>query len=303
MLFCGMNVVEIDVDDLLPLWQMSLAAANKSQKTINGYIIGVNQYVTWLRDHDRPVTLNRRSVEEWSAYLLKTLEPSTVRARQVALRQFSKWLVAEHEIPVDELIGMPAAKLDEKIVEPLTADELQRVLKACQGTSFRARRDDAMIRLMAETGARAAEICDMRVEDVDLKEGIATIVRGKGGKGRLVAFGEQTALALGYYLRMRKHHRLAHTPNLWLGGGGQTFSYAGMQVAFRHRGQLAGVPRLHPHLMRHGLATRWMEAGGSESGLMSICGWRSHDMLLRYSRAGASQRAIAESRKLKLGNI
>jgi site-specific recombinase XerD len=296
-------VTAVDVDELLPLWEMSLAAGNKSRKTIDLYITGVTQYIKWCRDNDRPVALDRRGVEEWTAHLLKSFTPATARARQTALRQFSKWLTDEKEIPSNDLLALPAPKLDEKVVDALTDDELKRVLQACQGTSFRDRRDEAMLRLMAETGMRAGEVIAMAVDDVDVKTGYATIVRGKGGRGRVVSFGPKTQLAIGRYLRLRRTHRLADTPQLWLGAGGQTYSYAGMQRAFEHRGRLAGVPRLHPHLLRHTAATRWRRAGGSEEGAMQVMGWRSHDMLLRYTRATASERAAVESRKLNLGDV
>jgi integrase/recombinase XerD len=298
-----MSPVEIDVSELLPLWSMSLAATNKSPNTIEMYVLGATQYVKWCNDHDRPITLDRRSVEEFTAHLLKTNSAATARARQLAVRLFSAWLYDEHEIPSDDLLGMVAPKLDEKIVEPLTDDELARLFQSCQGTSFRDRRDDALMRFMAETGARAAEVIAMCVDDVDVKAGLATIVRGKGGRGRIVPFGAATQLAICRYLRMRKHHRLAAESSLWLGGGGQSFKYPGMQRAFEHRGRLAGIDRLHPHLLRHTAATRWLAAGGTEGGLMSVAGWRSHDMLDRYTRATASQRAAAESRKLILGNV
>lgn len=293
----------VDLAELLPLWQVALAAANKSQKTIDVYTAGVTQYIKWCDDHERPTTLDRRSVEEFTAHLLKSFTPTTARARQTAVRRFSAWLFEEKEIPVNDLLGMTPPKLDEKLIEPLTEDELRCLFKSCEGTSFRDRRDMALMRFMAETGCRAAEVCAMRVDDIDIKTGVATIIRGKGGRARVVPFGAQTALAIGRYLRLRRTHRLADTEQLWLGGGGQSFSFAGMQRTFTHRAKLSGVKRLHPHLLRHTAATRWRDKDGSEGGAMQIFGWRSRDMLDRYTRATAAGRAIEESRKLSLGNL
>jgi site-specific recombinase XerD len=297
-----MTAAPVDVE-LLDMWQMGLAAANKSRKTLDVYRTGVEQFMRWCDDNDRPTTLDRRSVEEFTAHLLKTCEPATARARMTALRQFSKWLATEGEIERDELVGMAQPKLDEKIVPELTEDERRRVIDACKGTSFRDRRDEALIRFMMENGARAGEVCAMTVDDIDMKARTAQIVRGKGGLGRVVFFGDETALALTRYLRMRKSHRLVHTDALWLGGGGQSFSYAGLQKVFRDRGKLAGVERLHPHLLRHTAAKRWLDAGGSENGVMQVMGWRNSDMLYRYVKASAATRAIEESRRLNLGKV
>ena len=56
-------------------------------------------------------------------------------------------------------------------------------------------------------------------------------------------------------------------------------------------------------MMRHTAADRWLTAGGSEGGLMAVAGWSRPDMLLRYTRARAEQRAADEARRLNLGDL
>ena len=68
------------------------------------------------------------------------------------------------------------------------------------------------------------------MDDIDLRHERAVIRRGKGGKGRVVPFGPQTARALDRYLRLRRAHRLAGTPALWLGERGRGFSYYGLRA-------------------------------------------------------------------------
>jgi integrase/recombinase XerD len=72
------------------------------------------------------------------------------------------------------------------------------------------------LRLLAETGMRAGELLALNTADVDLGRGLAVVRRGKGGKGRVVAFTPQTGAAVDRYLRVRRGHRLASTPALWL---------------------------------------------------------------------------------------
>lgn len=102
------------------------------------------------------------------------------------------------------------------MVNALTDDELKRLIKACQGKSLQDRRDEAIVRLMAETGMRAGEVLSLQVSDMNLHDGLVTVVRGKGGKGRVAPFGSQTAAALDRYLRTRRSHRLADTGALWV---------------------------------------------------------------------------------------
>jgi integrase len=156
---------------------------------------------------------------------------------------------------------------------------------------------------MAETGARAGEILNMLPSDIDLQRGLATVRRGKGGKGRIVPFGPQTAAALDRYIRARRTHRFAETGPLWLGGGGQQFGYHGLNMALKRRARMAGIEKFHLHLLRSTAATRWLRAGGSETGLMAVAGWSSRTMVDRYTGASASERAAAEARGLNLGEL
>ena len=143
----------------------------------------------------------------------------------------------------------------------------------------------------------------IKVADVDLGEGRAIARHGKGGKGRIVPFGAQTAAAIDRYMRARRTHRLHASGALWLGGNGQTFAYHGLNVALKRRARAAGIEGFHLHKMRHTAATRWLRAGGSESGLMAVAGWSTRSMVDRYTGASASERAAAEARTLGLGDL
>ena len=221
----------------------------------------------------------------------------------MALRRFAAWLHAEGELDDNPLIGLKPPQLDVKVVEPLTDEELKKLIKTCAGRTMRDRRDEAIVRLMAETGMRAGELIAMRTSDIGLTRGIAIVRRGKGGKGRIVPFSPQTATAIDRYMRARRTHRLADTSTLWLGQRGMTFSYKGLARSLEMRAQDAGLTGFHPHLLRHTAATRWLAAGGSEGGLLSIAGWKRRDMLDRYTSATASDRAAAEARTLNLGDM
>jgi integrase/recombinase XerD len=127
--------------------------------------------------------------------------------------------------------------------------------------------------------------------------------KGKGGKGRIVPFGPQTAAALDRYLRVRRDHLFADTDQLWLGARSNSFAYIGLWRMLDYRAKLAGLDHLNPHRFRHTAATRWLAAGGSEGGLMAVAGWSKREMVDRYVKATASARAADEAHRLNLGNI
>jgi len=295
-----------DLAELLSSWELHLRAERKSPQTVRTYGDGVRAYLGWCAESGHPAVLDRRQLREFvDALLTRGAKPATAVSRHLAVRRFSDWLLAEQEQDTDPLAGLKAPKLDSPVTQPLTDADLRRLLAACKGTDLRDRRDDAILKLMFTSGARAGEVVAMCVSDLHLRENppCAVIRRGKGGKGRVVPLAIEAAEAIDRYLRTRKAHRLADTDALWLGDRGKEFSYDALHKSLKARADAAGIVGFHPHLLRHTAAHRWLAKGGSESGLMAVAGWTRPDMLIRYTRAQASQRAAEEAQRLNLGEL
>ena len=295
----------LDITTLVDSWEIALKSARRSPATLKIYLPSVAQYLKWCAENGHPPHIDRGQVSAWIAQMLDGgAKPTTAAARLAGVRQFSKWLAAEGEIAADPLLRLNAPKGDIPITPVLTEDELKALIKACHGPRLRDRRDEAMVRLMAETGMRAGELLALAVDDVDLIRGLAYIRRGKGGKGRIVPFGPQTARAVDRYMRLRRGHPAADSKGLWLGARTtRPLGPHGLRVTLAERAELAGIKGFHPHVLRHTAASRWLAAKGSEGGLMAVAGWSSRDMLDRYARVTASDRAADEARNLGLGDL
>lgn len=301
-----------DLAALLPSWEIHLRAERKSAGTIKTYLDGARPFLAWCAAGEVD-PLDRMSLEKWTTELLDTgRSASTAKTRMMAVRHFSRWLAEEGEIESDPFVRMRAPRVDMPVVPVLADDQIRALLKACTPPSaeertglksLRHRRDEAIVRIMVETGIRAAECVNVETGDVDMTEKTLIVRRGKGGKGRTVAFGPESARALDRYMRVRRLHRLAETPALWLGDRGKALAYGGLYHALTQRAAAAGIEGLHPHVLRHTSADRWMARGGSETGLMAAHGWSSMDMVNRYGRANRERRAIEEARRLNLGNL
>jgi site-specific recombinase XerD len=293
-----------DLAALLPSWELYMRAERKSPATIELYGRGVRAFLTWCQETGTAPVLERPTVAAFVAGLLDDgKEATTARAYQLALRRLAAWLVEEDELPADPLVGMKPPKLDTKVTPVLSDGQLRDLLAACQGKELRDRRDEALVRLLTETALRAGEALALTVDDVDLAAGTVLVRRGKGGKGRIVPFAPQTGRAIDRYLRLRRAHRLAPTPALWVGNRGKGFGYDGLYNALRDRAELAGIKGFHPHVLRHTAASRWLAAGGSEGGLMAVAGWANRAMLDRYAAATRAERAADEARRLGLGDL
>jgi integrase len=167
---------------------------------------------------------------------------------------------------------------------PIVPDDgLRRLLSACAGKGFEARRDTATIMLLLDTGARRAELADLQLAHVDLDLDVL-LVLGKGRRERALPFGHKAGEALERSLRVRARHKHAELPWLWIGLRGRLTAY-GAVMMLRRRGRQAGLPGLHPHQFRHTFAHRWLAEGGGETDLMRLAGWSR----VRCSSATAPQ--------------
>jgi site-specific recombinase XerD len=291
------------LQDLQRSFLRHLRAEGRSPATLRLYGQAVTFYSRWLEDQGRDATLdelNRPAIREWLAELSDQREPGTVKVRYRGLHRFCSWLVEEGELTSNPMSTLSPPTLKMKPVPVITDDELAALLKACAGKEFADRRDEALIRFLLDCGVRISEACGIRVDQLDLDQGMA-IVKGKGSKVRPVYFGARTARALDRYVRMRERHRWAHLDALFLTQRG-ALSPDGARERIRIRGAMARIDALHPHRFRHTFAHDFLMSGGQERDLKRLAGWSSDVMLERYGASAADARAKAAAQRLKRGD-
>jgi integrase len=274
---------------------------NLAESTQRIYGSAVRELASFLGDTP-PSAVTRRHIEAFVRYRLERVKPATVSADFRALQQFFKWLAHEEDIDRNPMVGAVGPIVPEQPVPVLDIEQMRLVLADCKGNSLVDRRDNAILRLLADTGGRLGEVAGLMVDDIDFDAGVAHVT-GKGRRGRALPFGQATALALGRYLRARARDRRAALPNLWLAEKGKGALEAnGIRLMIRRRGLAVGIEGLHAHQFRHTAAHRWLAEGGGETDLMRIMGWKSPQMLRRYGASKADERAREAHRKLGLGD-
>ena len=296
-----MSTSSLDLAEMLDSWCRRLRRDRRSTQTLSSYRRAVEAFLAFCDDTDVPRELTKANVVAWldSQHDCGT---ATVRLRLTALKLFTKWLAAEEGFDADPILVIAPPKLAQAPVADLSEGEIRRLLKACDGTALRDKRDKAVVALLTETGLRAAELCALDITDIDLDACQVRVRKGKGGKSRRVRFSTSTADTVDRYVRARRHaiHRPAEGP-LWLSERGKRLSYTGLVATLKGRAELAGVIGFHIHRFRHSAAVRWLRSGGSEVGLRAHAGWTDNTMIARYVKTASEQLAAEEFDRLDLG--
>ncbi|MGW4365426.1 tyrosine-type recombinase/integrase [Nocardia takedensis] len=301
-----------DIRELADDFATELRRKNRAKKTIEVYLVHIGYFADYLESEALPTEapdITRDHIGGYIETLLtrtnrrtgEPLSPQYARSQYRSLQQFFKYLTAEEIIDVDPFGKMSPPDAPDTLVPVPSIESLKALLDGCAGTDFEARRDNAIIRLFADTGCRCGEVAALVVDDLDFEEDTALVV-GKGGRPRSSPFGDKTRIALRRYLRARAGHAFgSKSERLWLGRQGPMTDH-GIRQMLERRAKAAGIDHIHPHMLRHWFAHNWLANGGQEQDLMMLAGWRSRQMLDRYGRSVADERAKSAHRRARLGD-
>lgn len=292
------------------------ANGSKSPNTVRSYGNALGAWATWRQDQGLsldPIDATRREAQDWVAHMRRTLSPGTGATRAAALVTFFRWMVREWAIGGDvrqsPFYEVTAPKAVPPRVAVLTDTQVDRLLAACEGTTFADLRDRAILTLTLSAGLRRSEVAALLVEDVDPVARLVRVQEGKGDQDAVVPFGQVAADALRHYLRARDRHRDAQVEAVvgvrshrqrWgqplflvdvaSGRRGGLSAHTVANILER-RAEAAGLGHVHPHQLRHTFAHKLLEDGVQEGSVMALGRWKSRKVMDRYGADLRAQRA------------
>lgn len=296
---------------MLESWERELLSSDKSAFTIRSYGDSVRALIRHLGD-DATTSVTTDQLRGFIAAELERIAPASVAIHFRNLRVFFNWLTAEEPslVPVSPMAGMKMPEAPRRHKPPFSPDELAAFLKATNGASFEDRRDQAIIRILIDTGMRISGLAGLRLRWIDKHGDEQTdvklprqqlVIRLKGGDEHAVPLGRKATAAIDRYLRARLRHPRAEEDWLWLGPRGR-FTNWGIRQMLTRRGEQAGVTDVYPHRFRRTFADSWLEGGGDGYDLMKIAGWRSMSMISVYADERATERARIAHARLSPGD-
>jgi integrase/recombinase XerD len=197
----------------------------------------------------------------------------------VAVRGFHRFAVRDGLARSDPAAGVKPPSAAKRLPKALPLADVEAILEAAgaPGTTL-ALRDRALLEVLYGTGARISEAVGLDVDDLDLVDGTA-LLRGKGGKERLVPVGSFARQAVDEYL-VRGRPELgtggSGTPALFLNARGGRLSRQSAWAVLAKAADRAGVTRdVSPHTLRHSFATHLIDGGADVRVVQELLGHAS----------------------------
>jgi integrase/recombinase XerD len=262
---------------------MMSAERGAARNSLEAYARDLEDFSACLaKDNQTSVSATPVSIRAYLADLEgQGLQRSSVSRKLSAIRQYFRFLAGEGLIAQDPTAGIERPKpalplpkiLGRSDVEHLLATACDEALKSDISKRFKALRLWALLELLAATGLRVTELVGLpygpRVID-----GEVLVVRGKGGRERLVPVSRRAVAALSPYLEELK--KRDETPR-WLfpsHGKGGALTRQHFAVELKRIATLAGLDhrRVSPHVLRHAFASYLLDRGADLRAVQSMLG-------------------------------
>jgi site-specific recombinase XerD len=244
-----------------------LQRRNYSKTTVEGYLRVVETFAKHY--HRSPDQLGADEIRTFQAYLLteRKLSARTVAMQTAALRFFF-CRTLKRNYPVEEV---PYPKVPRRLPNILTTEEVGRLIDAARNLFHR-----ALIMTAYSTGLRRAEVCQLKVEDIDSQRMVIHVRQGKGKRDRDVPLSPKLLETLREYWRWMKPKTYLFPGTVKGLRADKPISTKMVWLACQEAAKRAGIDKpVWPHLLRHSFATHLLEGGADLPTVQCLMGHSS----------------------------
>lgn len=246
----------------------------KSERTINLYKLHLTRMLQTLN-----MAVDKITENDLFVYLAKYKKDNDVSNAyldniRLVFSSFFGWLNAKGYIPKNPTAGLEPIKIEKKIKQPFSDEELEKLRRICNQE-----RDLALIEFLYSTGVRVSELVALNRNDIDFY-GKNVVVYGKGSKERETYLNAASCLHLKAYLDSRDDDNEAlfvseRAPHMRI-------TVAGVEKILRRIGKDAGVEKVHPHRFRRTMATNVLKKGMPLEEVKELLGHTKLDTTMIY---------------------
>ena len=238
-----------------------------SKHTYRAYLCDLSNFEHWMI-HGEIETVDKAALRQWiSSMQEQNLSPATIKRKVACVRAAFRWLEEEEIIEDNPFHKLHSViRIPRTLPKSLSRSEISALFKQAASEAQNTKNISKLalwlsLEILFSTGIRVAELCDIRLCDVDFDGGII-LIHGKGNRERLVYLVDSTVRSLLNQYKTQRLKTATNTEKLFLTA---RHTPATPDFVRRNLHQLARKAsidkRITPHMLRHSTATHLLEAG------------------------------------------
>jgi len=235
-----------------------------SRNTLQAYRSDLRAFARWLAPQGRELLqAGEADLGAYFAHRHGQTRATTANRRLTVFKRFFRWALREHLMAQDPTVRLQAARQPLRVPKTLSQAQVEALLAAPDVAQPLGLRDRTMLELMYASGLRVSELVTLKTFHLGMAEGVLRVM-GKGGKERLVPFGEEARAWLQRYLAEARGAILGgqQSDDLFVTQRGAGMTRVMFWVIVKKQAQLAGITvPLSPHTLRHAFATHLLNHG------------------------------------------
>lgn len=260
---------------------------SSSQSTIQAYVHDINEFSNFARKNYIDITkATRQNILSYVMYLQRCKKaPSSITRAVAGIRMFYQYLLKEGKTKDNPAYRLKLPKCDKKPPDIMTVEEVDLLLNQPSQSTFKGKRDKAMLELMYASGMKVSELVSLCVDDVDVDLGFVKCVSLP--HARIVPLGAPCIAALADYLSYARFYMIKeeNEKRLFVNCSGTKITRQGFWKIIKEYAKKANIDKdITPHTLRHSFAAHLLENGADISSVQEMLGHCDISSTQNYSR-------------------
>lgn len=227
--------------------------------------------------------VDHKTIRAYIQSIYRQVKKTSLSRKVSSIKAFFRFLKRKGHISENPSLIIKNPRIEKHLPKFYSVDEMFHFLDSLPDATWLDLRNLAVFELIYSTGMRASEALGLNLDDVHL-DGLWALVRGKGGKERVLPFGVKARDAVVRYLSAADQGGWSGKSALFVNAQGDRLSYRGLlKVMKKHQIQAGLLKNLALHGIRHSFATHMLNGGADLRSIQELLGHSKLSTTQRYT--------------------